>query len=235
MAKAICVAGDSGTGKSTSIGKVSESMIGLDPKETLIINVMDKPLPFKGSKKLYGGLISEGGNYLATTDSEVIVDVLNYVDTDRPDIINVIVDDAQYTMADEFMATATKKGYEKFNVMAKHAYDIINTGRAMRDNINFIYMIHDEFNEKTQTYKLKTIGKMLDEKVNLAGLFTIVLWTKVTHDRKEGTTKYEFITNKEQDVMGNEIPAKSPFGMFDTQTVPNDLGLVIQKANEYFS
>lgn len=235
MAISICVAGESGTGKSTSIGKVSKDMIGLDPKETILINVMGKPLPFKGSAKDYGGLISEGGNYISTTDTDTIIQILNHINEERPEIKNVVLDDYQYVIADEYMEKALKKGFDKFSEMAKHAYDIINFGKTMRDDINFIVLTHEDYDEKKQSYKIKTIGKMLDNTVNLAGMFTIVLYSRADYDKKTGNTQYTFITNKTEDVLGNEIPAKSPFEMFDKKNIPNDLGYVIQKAREYFN
>lgn len=94
MAVGIIVAGDSGSGKSTSIGKIDElGIIGLDPKETVIINVKNKPLPFRGWKSQYGGKISEGGNYYASSNSEEIIRVMNYISMNRPEIKNVVLDD----------------------------------------------------------------------------------------------------------------------------------------------
>ena len=94
MAEGIIVIGDSGAGKSTSIGGVEELNIkGLDPKETIIINVKNKPLPFRGWKKLYSGKISEGGNYFASSNSEDIIRVLKYISDNRPEIKNVVLDD----------------------------------------------------------------------------------------------------------------------------------------------
>lgn len=234
MALTYCIIGPSGSGKSTSLGKVEElGLIGLDPNETAIINVMDKPLPFKGSKAAYSGLISEGGNYASVSDGQTIVKILGHLN-ERADIKNVIIDDFQYIMADEFMAKAKKKGYDKFNEIAKNAYDVISYGRKMRPDINFICLTHSELDEKTDTFKLKTIGKMLDDKVILEGLFTVVLFTLVDYDIKEKTANYNFVTNKYMDNSGNLIPAKSPIGMFDETLIKNDLGLVVQKAKEYY-
>ena len=56
MSEIIAVVGQTGTGKSTSI----ES---LDPKETVVINVVGKPLPFRGWKQKYVSFTSEGGNF----------------------------------------------------------------------------------------------------------------------------------------------------------------------------
>jgi autotransporter adhesin len=236
MATTYLIVGESGTGKSTSLGKVdSLGLIGLDPKETAIINVMDKPLPFKGSKAQYGNLISAGGNYAAVSDGVIILKILASL-KERQDIKNIVIDDFQYIMAEEFMAKALKKGYDKFNEIGKHAYDVITQGKNLRPDQNFICLTHSDFDDKAGTYKLKTIGKMLDDKVNLAGLFTVILYTQVDAVTKDGETKvtYNFVTNKYSNNAGIEIPAKSPIGMFDELLIPNDLGLVVQKASEYY-
>lgn len=236
MATTYLVVGESGSGKSTSIGNVEAlGLIGLKPEETAIINVMGKPLPFKGSRSNYGKKISEGGNYASVSNAETIVKILSVL-KERKDIKNIIIDDWQYILAEEFMAKALKKGYDKFNEIAKHGYDTINAGKTLRDDQNFICIAHSDFDEKAGTYKLKTIGKMLDDKINLAGLFTVVLYTQVDAVNKEGetTVKYNFVTNKFINNSGIEIPAKSPIGMFDTLLIPNDLGLVIQKGQEYY-
>jgi hypothetical protein len=234
MATTFCVVGPSGSGKSTSLGKVEQlGLIGLDPKETAIINVMDKPLPFKGSGSLYGTPISQGGNYAALSDGVTILKVLAALN-ERQDIKNVVIDDFQYIMAEEFMAKALKKGYDKFNEIGKHAYDVITYGKNMRRDMNFICLTHSEVDSTGGGYKLKTIGKMLDDKVTLEGLFTVVLYTFVQFDSKEKKASYNFVTNKYSDNSNIEIPAKSPIGMFEELLVPNDLGLVIQKAKEYY-
>lgn len=237
MATTYLIVGESGTGKSTSLGNVeSLGLKGLDPKETAIINVMDKPLPFKGSKSSYGKLISQGGNYASVSDGNTIVQILGKL-KEREDIKNIVIDDFQYIMAEEFMAKALKKGYDKFNEIGKHAYDVITQGKHMRPDQNFICLAHSDFDDKAGTYKLKTIGKMLDDKVNLAGLFTVVLYTQVDAVSKDGetTVTYNFVTNKFINNAGIEIPAKSPIGMFDEMLIPNDLGLVVEKADEYYN
>lgn len=234
MANGIAVVGDSGSGKSTSMGNIPELNIkGLNPKETFIINVKGKSLPMKGWKNLYSPIDTTKppteGNYLATTNTDLIIKTMNYINTHRPDIKNVVLDDSQYIMSEEFMANALKTGYDKFNKMAKNMYDIINTGISMRQDINFIILTHDD--EEDGKSKIKTLGKMLDDKVNLAGLFTIVLYT-TTKTNMQGTT-YHFITNKHIDDRGVHIMAKSPVGMFTEKLIPNDLGLVLEKIEEY--
>lgn len=236
MANGIAVVGDSGSGKSTSIGQAPELGIeGLNPSETFIINVKGKPLPFRGWKSNYKTIditkppTAENGNYLCTTDTPLIIKTLQFINANRPDIKNVILDDSQYIMSEEFMANALKTGYDKFNKMAKNMYDIINTGINMREDMNFIILTHDD--EEDGKSKIKTLGKMLDDKVNLAGLFTVVLYT-TTRTSTSGTT-YHFVTNKHIDDRGIHVMAKSPAGMFEEKLIPNDMGLVLRKINEY--
>lgn len=114
MANGIVICGDSGSGKSTSIAPDEElGIIGLDPKETFIINIKGKPLPFKGWKKHYIPITKDNldkGNYLVSTDVDTIVKTLKYVSSKRPEIKNIVIDDSQYKMADEFMSKASETG-----------------------------------------------------------------------------------------------------------------------------
>jgi len=234
LANAIAVVGESGSGKSTSLSSIPElGILGLKPEETFIINVKGKPLPIKSWKKLYKEIdITKPpteGNYLATTDSSLIVKTLQYINQYRTDIKNVVLEDAQYVMSEEFMINALKTGYDKFNRMAKNMYDIINAGILMRDSINFIMITHND--EEEGKSKIKTLGKMLDDKVNLAGLFTVVLYS-TTKTTQQGTS-YNFVTNKYIDDRGIHIMAKSPVGMFNEILIPNDMGYVLQKIEEY--
>lgn len=235
MANSICIIGESGSGKSTSLGNIEElGIIGLNPEETAILNVMGKPLPFKGSNKLYKDIgLKSGGNYAANSDGDSLLEMLQLLNT-RMDIKNIVVDDFQYIMSNEFMEKANNPGFEKFNQIAKHAYDIISYGMDMRPDINFICLTHSEFSEKTNSYKFKTIGKMLDDKITLEGLFTVILYTHVEYDKKEKQAKYTFVTNKYSNKAGVEIPGKSPVGMFGDLQIPNDLGLVIKATEEYY-
>ncbi len=232
MAVDICIAGESGTGKSTSLGSVPELGIkGLNPSETAIVNIMGKPLPFKGSKQSYGRMVSQGGNYAEAPDAATVVRVIEAL-AKRPDIRYVVVDDSQYIMANEFMNSALEKGYTKFAVIGKNMYDVIMAGkRVLRPDQYFILITHSDV--ENGSYKLKTIGRMLDEKVNLAGLFTVVLYTRVGTDPETGRTEFRFVTNRAVDANGIAIPAKSPVGMFETLEIPNDLSVVVDSVARY--
>lgn len=234
MSNAIAVITSSGFGKSTSYGSIPELGIkGLDPKETLLINVKGKPLPFRGWRKLYTpvsgpDVVIPTGNYVETTNHQSIVTLMNAFDDKRPDIKNIIIDDSQYLMAEEFMANALKTGYDKYNKMAKNMYDVINTGIKLRHDLNFIILCHQD--ESKDGFKMKTIGKMLDEKVTLEGLFTVILYGKETYDPTAKKVTKQFVTN-----FDGTYPSKSPVGMFPELYIPNDLGLVVETVNAYYN
>ena len=118
---------------------------------------------------------------------------------------------------------------EKYNRLAKHMYDIINTGINMSKDKNFILLTHSD--EDNGVMKIKTIGKLLDDKIVLAGLFTYVFYT-ATKMSATGP-EYRFATNRAQDDRFVQLPAKTPIGVFDSLYIPNDLGLVLQKIDEF--
>lgn len=110
-------------------------------------------------------------------------------------------------------------------------YDVINTGLCMPDDKNFILLTHsEEIDGKTD---IKTLGKMLSDKVNLAGLFTVVLYTDVKTTLQ--SSEYRFITNQHINDRGVYVMAKSPRGMFEEKLIPNDLGFVLDKIEEFNS
>lgn len=230
---AIAIVAESKSGKSTSLGNIPELGIkGVDPKETLLINVKGKPLPYAGWEEDYNAIGFDKPptteNYLESTDSGLIIKTMEYFSQNRPDIKNVIIDDFQYVIGDEFMATALKTGFEKFSRMGKNTYDILNTGLNLRSDMTFVILTHSE--ETRSGYKIKTIGKMLDEKITLEGLFTVILYARSIRDSSTKKVSKQFVTNND-----GEYPAGSPFGMFKELYIPNDLGLVIETAKNFYS
>jgi hypothetical protein len=225
MSTLVGIVGQSGTGKSTSIET-------LNPKETVIINVSNKPLPFKGWRSNYTqGKLSEGANYISTDVAATIVQALKYISDNRPEIKYVIIDDLQYLMSFEFMAKAKDKGYEKFTDIGKNTFDVLNVSRQLRDDLIIFAIYHEEstsenFNPKR---KIKTIGKLLDDKITLEGLFTIVFFTEVKIEEDQ-RPHYYFVTQTD-----GVTTAKSPRGMFDELLIPNDLSFVSTKINEYYN
>ena len=222
MSEIVAIVGQTGTGKSTSIEK-------LNPKETVIIGCVNKPLPFRGWKQHY--ISGPGGNYIISVDSKKIVEALAFVSASRPEIKQIIIDDFQYLMSTEFMNRSNETGWEKFTDIARHVWDVITKARELRDDLRVIFLSHDEIiTENFQPKrKIKTIGKLLDDKVTLEGLFTVVLFTDIQKNQNEDTLKYTFITQND-----GTTTAKSPRGMFDEMFIPNDLVDVIAKMDAYY-
>jgi hypothetical protein len=224
MSEIIAIVGQAGTGKSTSIET-------LNPKETVVIGIIDKPLPFRGWKKNYTTGIQQGGNFLVSHDPETIAKALKYISDSRPEIKQIVIDDFQYVMSTEFMNRANEQGWQKFTDIAKHVWDIINAAKSLREDLKVFIMSHDEF--ITENFapkrKIKTIGKLLDDKITLEGLFTIVLFTEIQKNKDKNGLEYTFITQND-----GTTTAKSPKGMFATLNVPNDLAMLIDKINAYY-
>lgn len=221
MSNAVLIIGESGRGKSTS----GES---LNPKETFWINSIGKDLPFKGWKKNYISINEnpEKGNYLSSYTASTIIKMLEHLSKNRPDIKVIIIDDFQYVLSYEFMARTKEKGYDKFNDIGFNAFNVLNTSKALRDDITVVILTHSETNNQGFT-KMKTIGKMLDEKITPEGMFTVVLEADIIKDDKD----QEIHVFRTKSNMNSVV--KSPRGMFLTDTIDNSLKLVIDSINNY--
>jgi hypothetical protein len=185
----------------------------------------------RGWRNIYTPFAGKAGNYLNSEDPNVICKAMVFVSENRPEITNIVVDDFQYLLAFEFVEKAMVKGYDKFSEIAMHTMQVLNTGRRLRGDIKTFILAHSE--EVTEggfevTKKIKTIGRFLDEKIELPGLFTVLLYTKCTWSDTEKKTTYQFVTNRDI-----SYPAKSPFGMFKDLYIPNDLGFVAKCIDEY--
>lgn len=232
MSEIIAVVGQTGTGKSTSVET-------LNPEETVIIGIIDKPLPFRGWKKNYRSgkwyktepNVRDEGNYLISHDSAIIVKVLKYISDSRPEIKQIVIDDFQYIMSTEFMDRSDEKGWEKFTDIAKHVWNVIQAAKSLRADLKVFVLSHDEIITEnfSPKRKIKTIGKLLDDKVTLEGLFTIVLFTDVQKNKEQNGLEYTFITQND-----GTTTAKSPKGMFETLKIPNDLNAMITKIDAYY-
>lgn len=230
MGEFTAIVGKSGVGKSTSYSQIPKLGIkGLDPKETVIINVAAKPLPVKGWKNLYNPdiKITDGGNYIATSDYKTIINVIKHISAKRPEIKQIILEDGQYIMAFEFMSRASEKGFDKFTELGVHFNEIRDAITAARHDLKVFTLWHSDHSEDTGL-KMKSVGRIVDAYLTLEGLFTVILYAISEKDMVTNTISYKFITNND-----GFYPAKSPIGMFDEISIPNDLGLVVECMDNY--
>ena len=208
MAVPVLLMGRSGSGKSASMRNMKET--------TFLVSVTKKPLPFKNNANLKVMYCDE---YLK------IKSALNAC---REKGVKVaVIDDAGYLMTSKFMAGHRQaKGnsqFDLYNEIADNYYSLIKfiSDELPEDMIVYIVM-HEEMNDMGYT-KPKSIGKLLDDKVCIEGMFTIVL-----HALKlDG--KYVFATNTD----GLDV-TKSPIGMFDQEYIDNDIQYVTEKIREYY-
>lgn len=214
----ILVIGESGTGKSASL-------VNLDPNTTFVINVLNKPLPFRHFSKNYSKLTADGseGNYYASDNSGMILRAIDVINKKRPEIKTIIIDDFQYVMGNAFVNRCMEKGFDKFSQIQQQAWSILNALNSLREDLRCFVLSHSEITPEGKS-KIKTIGKMLDEKITLEGMFTIVLHSLIIDEQ------YVFLTNND----GSHL-AKSPLGMFEQKLIPNDLQSVIEIIQEYYS
>ena len=228
MAELIAIVGASGSGKSTSLRN-------LNPEETFIINVAGKPLPIKGFKKNYKLLQQNPetkkftGNLYNTSDVSKISQVLKIIDKTRPEVKTVVLEDVQYIMSFEMMDRSSEKGYDKFTQIAANFYSVLKEAMNMRDDLIICVLAHSENtgDQINPSYKIKTIGKMLDNMITIEGLFTYVLFTDIIKNM-DGELEHKFITQSD-----GTTTAKTPMGCFTDFYIDNDLQYVIEKIIEY--
>lgn len=207
MSVATMILGNSGTGKSASLRN-------MDPAETLLIQVIPKPLPFK--TKAWKP-VQEGGNVWVECNSDMIVKGMHK--TPKPIIV---IDDLQYLLATEFMQRAHEKGYEKFTEMGLHYYNVLVAAGKLEAHKRVYLLSHTETTDQGQT-QAKLIGKLLSEKITVEGMVTVVLRTHVINGQYLFSTK-----NNGSDT------TKAPMEMFSEEFIPNDLNEVDKAIVNYY-
>lgn len=203
MSVATLILGESGTGKTASLRNV-------DPSTSLLIQTIKKPLPFS----------AKGWSPKVTDSYEMIVKYIQGAAAHGKE--RVIIDDFQYLMANEFMRRSSEKGYDKFTEIGLHAWTIMREAALAPDHIR-VYLLSHTSHDELGNIRAKTIGKLLDDKITVEGLFTIVLRTVVSDQEFKFTTQ-----NNGQDT------TKSPIGMFSDRLIDNDLAAVDAKICEYY-
>ena len=215
MSIATLVIGESGTGKSTGLRNIN-------PSDALLIQVVKKPLPFRSAGWKPASKENPQGSVFVSDCAPKICAAMHR--TSKP---LIVIDDFQYVMANEFMRRVTDQesgngAFQKYNEIARNAWDILTTASQLGDEKRVYILSHTSTDDFGKT-KIKTIGKLLDEKIVMEGLVTIVLRTIVQNGA------YYFSTRN-----SGADTVKSPLGLFADDLIENDLNSVDQAICDYY-
>lgn len=210
MSYATLVLGESGTGKTCSLRN-------LDPKNTLLIQPVRKPLPFRSAGWKEIKAKGDGNNILVCSNPQAIINCMHASPFDV-----IVVNDWQYILASMYMAARNVKGFDKFTEIGGAGFDIAKAASELGENKRVYVLAHTTSDEFGNT-RIKTLGKLLDDKIVVEGMFTTVLRTHVENGR------YLFSTQNS----GSDT-VKSPMGMFSEQYIENDLAAIDRVICDYY-
>lgn len=205
MGVPVLLLGKSGSGKSASLRNFQSGEIG-------IINVLGKPLPFRNSLQA-----------IVTDDYNTIYSVLLKAKTNT-----IVIDDAGYLMTNQFMRSHSSTGrgndiFAFYNDLGDRFWHLVRFVVEKLPPEKIVYFVMHEDKNDFGDIKPKTIGKMLDEKVCIEGMFTIVIRSILSNG------KHVFRTQTD----GLDV-CKTPIGMFNQEEIDNDLKMVDTTIREYY-
>lgn len=212
MAIPVLIIGRSGSGKTYSIKNFA-------PDEVGVISVEKGRLPFKSDIKTVK-VPKDPTNGEARDAAQV--SGAKYIWIERmikgAKAKSVVVDDSQYLLVNELFDRCYEKGYDKFVSMAQKFRDLIHFVNDLEEEDKIVYFLHHSELDTDGREKVKTIGKMLDEKLTVEGCFDIVIYCQ----------DHKFFTQA-----NGQSTAKTPEGMFELE-IPNDLKAVDAAIREYY-
>lgn len=213
MSKVICIAGESGSGKTTA-------MRNLDPKETYYIDCDRKGLSWRGWRTQYN---SDNKNYKSTNDIKLIQQLIEGIDKKCPQIHYIIIDTINGIMIADEMRRSREKGYDKWIDLAQCVWDLVDNAYSYRDDLTIIFTAHTQTECDDNGFsftRIKTNGKKID-KIALESKFTSVLIAKCVNGKYILETK------------ANNSTGKTPMGAFETDTIDNDIVEVIKALEDF--
>ena len=200
----ILIMGKSGAGKSASLRN-------LPTHGSIVVNVLGKPLPFRSDLRVVQ--CADYGKISASIQ--------------KNGFERCVIDDAGYLITTQFMENHAAGGsgnsvFALYNQMADQYWKLVRTIQQAPGMARVYLMMHEDKTDAGDV-KPKTIGKLLDEKVCLEGMFTICLRAMVLNGRHVFRTQSD----------GFDV-AKSPMGMFESDEIDNDLALVDDAIVKYY-
>ena len=213
MAIPVLVIGRSGSGKTYSLKNFK-------PEEVGVISVEKGRLPFKSDIKTV-----KVPSYKDSTEqtSAAAINAAKYAWIEqiiaKSKAPSIVIDDSQYLLVNELFDRAAEKGYDKFTGMAANFRDLIHYINDLDDESKIVYFLHHSETDVDGREKVKTIGKMLDEKLTVEGCFDIVIYCQ----------DHKFYTQA-----NGQSTAKSPEDLFELE-IPNDLKFVDTAIRKYYN
>ena len=212
MAIPVLIIGRSGSGKTYSLKNFK-------PEEVGVISVEKGRLPFKSDIKTV-----KVPTFKESTEqtSAAAINAAKYGWIEqiisKSKAPSIVIDDSQYLLVNELFDRAAEKGYDKFTSMAANFRDLIHFINNLEDENKIVYFLHHSETDVDGREKVKTIGKMLDEKLTVEGCFDIVIYCQ----------DHKFYTQS-----NGQSTAKSPEDMFELE-IPNDLKAVDDTIRKYY-
>ena len=210
MSIATLILGESGTGKTCSLRN-------LDPSKTQLIQPVRKPLPFRATGWKELRTRGDGGNIFVCDNPRVIIEAMKRTSADI-----IVLDDWQYILSNMFMARRNEKSFDKFTDIGGAGFDLCFCASQLAQTKRVYVLSHTQTDDLGHI-RIKTLGRLLDEKIVPEGLFTTVLRTCIDNGR------YMFSTQNN----GSDT-VKSPMGLFSEPLIDNDLAAVDKAIVEYY-
>jgi hypothetical protein len=216
MSEPILILGKSGSGKSYSLRDLEES-------NTLLVSVDHKRFPFsmkgwsKMSKENPQGGIWHPGKHDIYNQTKAAVKKAAEIGKKI-----IVIDDSQFLMATQFFNRAMEKGFDKFTEMGEAFHSLIEFCRELPDDV-IVYLLHHTELDSDGSLKVKTVGKMLDQQTSIEGKFTVCLLAQ----KMDG--EYKFRSS-----LPNDSIIKAPPGMFESETMDNNLVEIDKAIREYW-
>jgi hypothetical protein len=206
MGLPVLIIGKSGSGKSASL----RNCVGND--NFAVVNVIDKPFPFKGHIQS-----------LTTDDYQMVMKSLIGANAK-----SIVIDDAGYLITNMFMKGHSNAGagnavFSFYNKIGDHFWNLIEFIKHSVPKDKIVYVVMHEDTDDFGNIRPKTIGKLLDEKVCIEGMFTVVFRCSVENG------KHVFHTQTSE----NDV-AKTPIGMFKDEVIDNDIVMIDKAIREYY-
>lgn len=202
MGVPVLIMGESGTGKSYSLRDMPAD-------KTAVINVLNKPFPFKSQLRSYH-----------SRDFDKVISAVRRAETRA-----MVIDDFGYLITNLYMRYSygpekMHDQYDLYKLLGNKVWTLITTVQKELPDEEIVYFVMHTDSDALGHTVPATVGRMLNEKINLVGMFSTLFLSVY-----EGG-EYRFVTN-------NRPPAKSAPGMFE-DSIPNNLFEADKAMREYW-